>query len=180
MRRLIGSAALALALAPAPGCRRALPVVETIEEPGEPSLLTNVAMSDPIAAPQLKSGFYGLESNLWRWTARTFSVILQPPRSAPKAGARLLFRCSAPEFTIARLHSITLSAAINDRPLEPETYTKSGECLYSREVPAEVFTRRPAGQAAIVEFALDRALPPGSGDLRELGLVAVSVGLSPK
>lgn len=176
MRRLTGTGLLALALALAPGCRRAVPVVETIEEPGEPSLLTTVSMADPIAAPQLKSGFHNLEGNYWRWTSRKFSVILQPPRSAPKAGARLVFWCSVPEVTITRFHAITLSATINGQPLEPETYTKIGDCLYLRDAPAEPF----AGQPAIVEFELDRALPPAPGDSRELGLIAVSVGLTPK
>jgi hypothetical protein len=31
-----------------------------------------------------------------------------------------------------------------------------------------------------VEFQLDKAMPPGSGDLRELGIIARSVGLEAK
>ena len=37
--------------------------------------LSVLQMSDPNAVGQLMSGFYPLEANSWRWTARQFSIV---------------------------------------------------------------------------------------------------------
>jgi hypothetical protein len=61
---------------------------------------------------------------------------------------------------------------VNGVALAPETYRKAGEYVYTREVSAKAL----GGASAQIEFALDKALPAGANDSRELGLVATSIG----
>jgi hypothetical protein len=174
MRRASAVWLLILACAPV-ACKRQRPTVQTIEEEG-PALATVVRMADPHAAGQLLSGFYPIEQNAWRWTAGHFSVLLHTPRGAAQNGATLHLTFSVPEGVIAKLRSISLSASVNGTPLGAESYTKSGQFTYSRDVPA----RAMHGGSAKVDFALDKALPPTPSDQRELGVVAASVGFEAK
>src|ERR1035437_1340741 len=54
---------------------------------GASAMASTIHMGDPQAAPQLTSGFYGIEQNAWRWTARRFSLVLRPPFGASQKGA---------------------------------------------------------------------------------------------
>jgi len=159
------------------GCRapESIPV-ETIEEAPVAPLAPMVHAADPKAAFQLVKGFYEIEQNAWRWTAREFAVTLRPPARADDKGAVLRLKLTVPEPVIAKLRSVRLSARVGDSVLEPETYSKPGEYIYARDVPASAL----AGDAVTVEFALDKALPPGEVDQRELGVVVTSVGLELK
>jgi hypothetical protein len=174
----LGSTALVLTLAFAPlGCKRKAKVrVQTTEEEA-PRMASTVSMGDPRSEPQLVSGFYTIEQNSWRWTARQFTVVLRPPFSAAEKGAVLKMRLTVPDPVIAKLKTVSLAASINGHTLPPETYTKPGQYTYTRDVPASLL----AGESTKVEFQLDKAMPPGGGgDMRELGIVALSIGLEPK
>jgi hypothetical protein len=83
---------------------------------------------------------------------------------------------TVPPPSIAKLGGITLSASIGGTALAPETYSKAGEYTYRRDVPANLL----AGAAVRIDFQLDKAMPPGDGDKRELGVVASSVALVSK
>ena len=158
--------ALALVIAPA-GCRRKAVAPET---------LSVVQMSDPQGEAQLLSGFYTIEAGAWRWTKQRFSVLLAPPYGAAQKGAWLRVRVTAPEPLIAKLGTITLAASFNGQQLAAETYSAAGSYVYERDIPANLLQ----GKSARVDFALDKAMPPAGGDLRELGIVVVSAGLEPK
>jgi len=147
------------------------------EEPaGEATVVSSLKMSDQAAAKQLVKGFYGLESGSWRWTAGQFQVLLRPPVTAAQKGATLTFAFSIPEVTIQKLHDVTLTASVGGTKLKSEKYSKSGAYTYSAEVqPAQL-----GGEAVTVDFSLDKSLPAGSVDQRELGLVATAVGLETK
>ncbi len=136
--------------------------------------LSVVKMSDPAAEPQLVRGFYGVESGSWRWTASKFAVKLRPPEGSAQTGATLQFQFSLPDVIVNKVGPLTLSASVNGAALASQTYSKSGEYLYSAAVPRSVFS---AGTVT-AEFATNKAMPPANGDKRELALVAVSVGLS--
>jgi hypothetical protein len=136
-------------------------------------LLSSVHMGDPRAVPQLLEGFYGLEQGVWRWTARKFSVALQAPTGAGQ-DSQLEFKFSIPEAVIARVGALTLTARVNGAGVGSESYQKAGEYVFAKPVPADALN---SGEAVKVEFELDKALPPGEADQRELGLVAVSVAL---
>jgi hypothetical protein len=172
MRRL---SLIAVGLLLATGCQRKTTPVETIEEPSA-TLATMVHVADPATAGQLVSGFYDVEQNSWRWTMGKFSVALRPPAEAAQKGANLVLRFSIPEPVFQRLGSVTVSATVDRTPLGPESFGKPGDQVYRREVPPAAFT----GQTANVSFALDKVLPAGSVDQRELGIVVSSIGFEAK
>lgn len=134
-----------------------------------------VRMADPAAEPQLVRGFYGVESGSWRWTASKFAVKLRPPEGSAQTGATLQFQFSLPDMIVNKAGPVTLSASVNGTALASQTYSKSGEYLYSAAVPGAALN---AGTVT-AEFVTNKAMPPANGDKRELALVAVSVGLSP-
>jgi hypothetical protein len=125
---------------------------------------------------QLVSGFHDVEANAWRWTMQRFSVNLHPPARSSHQGAVLELHLTVPPPTIEKLGSITLSASIGGAALAPETYSKAGEYTYRRDVPATAL----GGDSARIDFQLDKAIPPGETDKRELGIVASSVALIAK
>ncbi len=172
---VLGTLALALA-----ACNRdhKVTVKETVEESSAPAnLALTVNMGDPKQEKQLVSGFYGIEANSWRWTAKDFTVSLRPPSAASGAqGATLVFALSIPQVAIDKLKSVTLSASIDGTPLAPETYAHEGQYEYKRDVPPNSL----GGNAVRVEFHLNKSMPPAGGDARELGIVARSVGLQSK
>jgi hypothetical protein len=158
-----------------PACSRRQSLAgETEEEP--PRIPTTVHMAGPRAQPQLVSGWHAVEHNAWRWTARQFAVVLGSPRMAARAGAILRVNVTVSEVTISRLHHVKLSASIQQTPLAPEVYTKAGDYVYTRDVPAGVFT----SDSVRIDFTLDKAIRPGEVDSRELGVVVNRIGLESK
>jgi hypothetical protein len=158
-----------------PGCHSRDRVhVETDEGPPRPA--TVVTMADLKTAPQLLSGFYGLEGKSWRWTARNFSVLLAPPASATQNGAVLKLQLSIPQPLIDRVKTTALKATVHGADLSPESFTQAGAYTFIRDVPANLFD----GDPVKVDFSLDRFLPAGAVDPRELGLVVTSVGFEPR
>ncbi len=163
---------LLAALAGLSGCRQpdAVPV-ETSDEPVVAVRVDSaVYVADPASADQLKSGFHAVEQNAWRWTEREFSVVLGPPQGAAEFGALLEFRLAIPDAVISMLSPLTLSAVVGGVSLAPETYSRAGEFIYSREIPPSAL----AGDAVTIDFSLDKAIQPGKVDRRELGVIASS------
>jgi hypothetical protein len=171
-----GAAVLVTALLlAAPACKHPdVHVTDTIEE--APRLASTVRMGDAGMASQLAGGFYGVESGAWRWTMRRFAVNLRPPAHSAQRGAVLELHLTVPPPSIQKLGAIALSAAIGDSALAPETYSKAGEYTYRRDIAASLL----GGDAVRIDFQLDKAIPPGDVDKRELGIVASSVGLVSK
>lgn len=172
---------LAAALSFPAGCRRDTPPAapqaaaqapaQAAEQP--PSLASAVHMGDPRSAGQLVSGFYGIENGAWRWTGRQFTVELGTPYGAAQKGAALELKMSIPAVVIQKSKSVTLAASADGTPLPPETYTSPGQYTYSRPLPPALFSH----DSLKVTFTLDKTISAGSGDVRELGVVAASVGL---
>jgi hypothetical protein len=156
---------------------RKTPVKQTVEEaPGAGRMLTAVNMGEPKGARQLLTGFYDIESNAWRWTAKDFAAELRPPAGSATEGATLVFDISVPQVVIDKLHSVTLSASIKGTDLGPETYSKEGQAQYKRDIPGNLLS----GPSVRIDFHLDKAMPPGDGDRRSLGLIARSIALESK
>ena len=166
----------AIALLAAPGCRSKPKVKVQATEEEAPQLASMVHVADPKVAPQLINGFYPVEDRAWRWTAGKFAVLLRPPRTSADKGAILKLSFAVPDPVIAQLKTVSIGATLNGTSLPPETYKQAGEFTYTRDVPANVMS----GEAVKVEFALDKALPPGALDQRELGVVVSAVGFEPK
>jgi hypothetical protein len=145
--------------------------VERTEE--QLNLKSAVSMADPEAAPQLISGFHNLEQNSWRWTMGRFSVLLKPPPSAP-SGARVIVRLSVPDAVLQQTGPVTLTATLNGARLGSETWRTAGEYTFEAPVPAAAL----GPDAVTVDFALDKYLPAGTAEARELGLIVTSVELT--
>jgi hypothetical protein len=158
---ILGAVALALTI----GCRHK-----------DKGLSSMVSMADPTTATQLASGFHAVESGAWRWTMKKFSIVLKPPQGSDQNGATLRFKLFVPDDQINRLGPITLSAEINGAQLDPETYSKPGDTVYSRPVPADALK----GSSVKVNFSLDKAREPDNVDGRQLGVVASVIGLQPR
>jgi hypothetical protein len=176
MRRLMALIPLLalLALAPA-GCRmKKKAAAKVSEDDGQMASIVN--MADPRTAVQLTRGFHVVEGDAWRWTMKTFSVALRPPQNSGKSGAKLLMRFAIPEALINRLGPMTLSARVNGVDVGSQTFSKPGDGVFERDVPAKALD----AEVVIVDFALDKAMAPGEQDSRELGVVATSIGLMPK
>ncbi|MBI4874931.1 MAG: hypothetical protein HY822_09905 [Acidobacteria bacterium] len=160
----------------ATGCQRKQPLkVEIIEEEA-PKLATIVHVADPKATVQLVKGFYELEQNTWRWAAPKFAVTLRPPRGSDRRGAILQLTFTLADAVLSHTKSATIRASTAGVSLEPETFTKAGEYVYSREVPAKLL----AGDAVTFEFTVDKWLPASEGDHRDLALIVSTIGLEVK
>jgi len=179
MRRLIPALLLSIVCIGAlGGCKRRHPRVETIEEsPGGPStaVASTINMGDPRSSTQLVKGFHSIEQNAWRWTAGSFSVMLQPPPGAPQS-VNLVVSFGLPEPVIDKLKSVTLSATYNGAALPSETFSTPGDHVYLKPVPASAMTTN----VARADFTLDKFLPAGAVDQRELGIVVKSISLESK
>jgi len=168
MMRRLTVAVFLFALATA-ACKRGTKHVAHAE------LLSVLTMDDPRAGAQLVRGFYSPEEN-WRWTAGKFNVILRPPPGSGQSGARLELMLTIPDVIVKELGSVTLSGTAAGSPLVSEKYTKAGEYIYARDVPASAL----ATDRVSFEFATDKAIPAGKIEQRELALIVSGIALVTK
>jgi len=116
---------------------------------------------------ELLRGWHQTEYGAWRWTERVFAASLPiPARMRP----RLVLRFFLPELIVEKLGPITLWASVDGRPLAAERYDRAGEWVYARGL-AEV----EPGRRVLIEFQLNRALPPDPDDPRERGIIVSSL-----
>jgi len=165
--------AAALLLAPVACKRRQRSQAETKAGIHELLPASTIAVGDPQYSSQLIRGFYPIERS-WRWTQKSFAVRLVAPSGSAQKGAQLQLRFGIPDPLIRNLHSITLSAAVDGFQLPPQRYDKSGQFTYTRDIGADHLQ----ANSIPVEFTLDRVMPPGPVDKRELGIVVTEVGLT--
>jgi hypothetical protein len=138
--------------------------------------VSTVFAGDPNVAAYFSKGFYQIEENAWRWTAKDFSVDLAPPLRAEQKGAQLVVKLAIADPVIQKLGSVQLSAEIQGYKLDPQTYTKSGQYTYTRDVPPD----KLQGPAVQIDFSVDHTLAPAGNDIRELGIIVSQVGLMAK
>ena len=164
----------ALVLAPM-GCKRKKVRVGATDE-DTPKMMSVLNMGDPKIEPQLIKGLHGIEASAWRWTEKEFTVALRPPFGSSRKGARLTVKLTVPPPTIEKLKTVSLSATAGGSVLAPETYTTVGDYVYVRDIPASLLT----GDSLRVDFQLDKAMAPSGPDIRELGIIVLSIGLESK
>lgn len=174
MRRVMVAMVAVVAVAVATtGCKKDKQPAQYVEDAEAPQIASAVNVADPRTAIQLLRGFYGVESNAWRWTASKFAVALRPPKAIPAGGAKLYMDYSVPEVFLQKIPRTTLTVTVNGKALDPETLSKSGSFRLERTVPAAMLQ----GDTATVEFSLDKFLEAGAVDQRELGLIVTVIGL---
>jgi hypothetical protein len=135
--------------------------------------LSSIEMSDPKTAKQLVSGFYQLEDERWRWTAREFAVALKPPDQAEKRGATLRLELYVPDTQIEMLGPMTVTASVGRYALDSETFVKGGTYTYLRKIEPDAL----ATSLLPVSFCFDKALSPLEADGRELTVIVSKVSL---
>lgn len=141
-----------------------------------PEASSSVNMGDPAQAAQLLNGFYSIEADKWRWTAKYFSVLLKAPAGSERNGAELSLTIFLPDAQLHRLGPMTLSADTGGKALPARTFTEAGEHTYSAAIPAEALQ----SGLVLVNFQFDKAADKlGNGDQRELSAVVTAVGLNP-
>jgi hypothetical protein len=142
----------------------------------KPAMASVIRMNDPQVRGQLVKGFYGVEGGSWRWTAGKFAARLQIPPGAAQSGATLNLNFSLPDAVLQKLGKITITGSINGMSLTSSEFQKSGPTLYTADVAPSLLT----GDSVEADFTLDKSIPPGAIDRRELGVIATSVALIPK
>ena len=135
--------------------------------------VSKLAFADVTTSNQLLTGFWWLESNSWRWTAREFSAALQPPENAEIRGATLYLHLYIPDSQIELLGPMTLTAITEGHSLQPETFSRGGTYVYTRELPKDLMVT----SILPVKFSFDKALPAGQSDGRELAAIVSGIEL---
>jgi len=107
----------------------------------------------------------------WCWTEQHFSVLFENP---PETRAKLSLEFYYPPVAQEQLGTITVRASVNGVALAGKTYARAAKHKYVVRVPAEALGRK----TALVEFALDKALPPSQADVRQLGIIVSHLSLS--
>ena len=174
MRRLIVAGSLLLVAFASTSCRIKKKSSAKAEDDGQLVSVINVA--DPRGSVQLTRGFHGLENQSWRWTMKNFTATLRPPAGSAQKGAKLELKFTIPEVMFNRVGAMTLDARVNGNDLGPQTFSNAGDYTYTREVPASALL----SDAVAIDFAVDKGLPPGNPDPRELAIIVTSVGLVSK
>ena len=164
MRRIALSVLLLTA-----GCNRQHLHPPDQSDPDAGDLASIIHTADPRTARQLLTGFHGVDPS-GRWTQRSFSVRLRVPALTDPA---LWAHMYLPESQVARLGPVKLMASVNGVPLEPVTLEEAGQLFYVRRIPASALATTPAQ----VEFGLDKWMPAGTVESRELGVMFIAVGL---
>ncbi len=132
--------------------------------------LSYVETGDLRARPQLLSGWYGIENGSWRWMARQAEATLVVPNKPELAFELRLF--FPPEHMQKAGGPITVAVLFDGQPFAEETYPSPGGYTLKKTVPPGLF------QASSVKLTirLDRAVPAGAADHRELGAVVNGFG----
>lgn len=130
-------------------------------------------MADLTTANQLLFGFYPLESGKWRWTTRQFAAVLKPPDGSEQRGATLDLHLYFSDAQIETLGPMTLSVTTDGYALDPQTFSKAGAYIYSREIPKDALVT----SLLPLYFLFDKATPPLPGDGRELAAIVTKIEL---
>ena len=141
-----------------------------------PEVVSVARAGDPEVATRFTDGFYNVEAGAWRWTAKEFSITLNPPAHAGERGAKLVMNLVIPDPAIQRAQFIELSSSVAGLKLAPQVFAKAGAYTYERDIPPD----RLQGKEVRLDFAVDHTIPPTKTDLRTLGIIVSQIGLITK
>ncbi len=173
MRRLIAFLALVGLLAGS-SCKTRKPKPEVLVDDTQAQLGSIVAANNPQTAAQLLRGFYDLENGAWRWTMPKFAISFRPPIGAKEKGAQLKADMVLPEVIFSKTGPIEITVSCNGKAIGKQKFAQAGDAKLALAVPAELLST----EAVTLEFILDKWLPPGPADPRDLGMIFSSAGLS--
>ena len=163
----------AMLLLSAAGCRQPRhPHPELIVE--EPSQLKpTIDASAAADAEQLLEGFYEPDPGGWRWAAPEFTISLGVPGELRGKEARIEADLWIPESGWTHLSGLAIAARTADQELGRWRAPGPGARTAVFPVPAAL-TRE---EAILVDFVLDRFIPPAGEETRKLGVVPVKFRL---
>jgi tRNA (mo5U34)-methyltransferase len=118
------------------------------------------AEEDPI---ELLSGWHGLESGGHRWTERRFAIAVK--NIAGPTELRLKYLVT--EILLKHTGPIVLSATLDGRQLPPQGSERPGQYIYTV----------PLDGPATIQFEIDKVIPAGAIEERELGVAVSAVDL---
>ncbi len=118
-----------------------------------------------MANVELLTGWHESEGAGWRWTEPRFSVQARWENSDPPM---LRMQLYVPPQLMDTQGAVTLSCTANGQPLQPQTFSAAGDCVYERALPLASEIR--------VEFSVDRFLVRPQ-DSRHLGIIVAAVSL---
>ena len=107
---------------------------------------------------------------------KKFAVSLAPPANAAQNGATLVLNFALPDAVAGKLLGVLVTPTVAGQRVPPCKVTKAGEQACQFDVPASALK----ADAVVVEFELDKAVEPGDGDSRQLGLVVSRIGFTSK
>lgn len=116
--------------------------------------------ADPV---ELLSGWHGLEPGGHRWTERRFAIAVR----GAAGYAELRLHYAVTDQLLARTGAVVLTASVGGRTFPGQRSAKPGNFVYTVEL----------SDPATVYFELDKALPAGAIEERELGVAVSSVEL---
>jgi len=114
---------------------------------------------------KLLEGWYPLEQNSFRWTSRHFAVELR--RTMPRPARKFRLRFHLPEMVVRQSGPVTIRAEVNGEAFAPETFSREGEYIYAVDLGRRIVKGGPVR----IDFRVDKALPAGDLDTRELALI---------
>ncbi|HUI56950.1 MAG TPA: hypothetical protein VLY04_18370 [Bryobacteraceae bacterium] len=135
--------------------------------------LSFLNLGDLRSRPQLRSGWYGIEDGAWRWMAKEAEAVLRVPAGPPPMFEMQLF--FPPDFMQRAGGPVTVSVLLDGRPFAQETYPQPGGYHLLKPIRPNLL----AAPATLVTIRLNRAIPPGDADRRELGAVVQGLGFVP-
>ncbi len=172
MRRLTVTVLL-LALS---GCRQREKIRAEATDESPQAIESTLPMGSPKSAIQIIRGFHEIEDGTWRWSMSKFGVLLKAPSDGPKNGAKLVMKFSLPDVLVSTVGEVTVSARTGPLALASKTYASAGDFEFEADVPASAMHV----DGVPIEFAVDKFLPPGALDQRELALVVSVISLENK
>ncbi|HLH39265.1 MAG TPA: class I SAM-dependent methyltransferase [Bryobacteraceae bacterium] len=108
----------------------------------------------------LVSGWHEPEPGGWRWTERVFAI--RP------SGESIAMEIYVPPEVLERTGPLTMAIATESAALAPAIFEREGMHTVTRSFPRG---------AAILNFSLDKSLPPDASDGRERGLIVASIAM---
>jgi hypothetical protein len=137
------------------------------------SVTSSLELGVPASEAQLLAGFYSIEENSWRWTAKKFSALLRTPPTAAATGAGVSFQFYLPEIQVEKLGPFTLSGDVDGYPLTARTYARAGRYVYTAAAPREALK----SDLVTVNLHFDKGAVGVNGDHRELAVVGSAIAL---
>ena len=110
---------------------------------------------------RLLKGLYPSEGQ-WRWTRKSFSVLLDPPKTSHPVFLEL--DLAFPGVASDRFGPLTITAKANGHAVGRETYEIHGRYMFAKRVPTEALR----SDKVVLEFEADKSFQPEDGVERSL------------